>query len=167
MLKNVICVAITCLMLTAGTSFADQVDSAQLLKDKMAAAKAKVEKIDNATLSKWIEDGEKDFVLLDIREPGEVTAAQIETEEVMTIPRGLVEFVFTEKMKDHNKPVVVYCKAGGRGFLTAAVLKDLGYKNVYNLDGGILQWINDGYPVSNFFGEFEVKNFDSNFDTKS
>lgn len=157
----------TCLMLTVGVSVADHLDSGELLKQKIATAKASTQSIDNKTLHGWIEDGEKSFVLLDIREPGEVSAAKIEADESMDIPRGLVEFVFTKKVTDHDKPVVVYCKKGGRGALAAATLKELGYKNVYNLDGGILKWIADGYPVSNFFGEFEVKNLDSNFDEKS
>lgn len=165
MLKKIMCASVTGLLLTAGVSFADHLDSAQLLKEQVAKAKAKIEIMDTKTLKSWIDEGEKDFVLLDIREPNEVSAAKIETDGTMAIPRGLVEFVFTKKVTDHNKPVVVYCKAGGRGALTAAALKDLGYKNVYNLDGGILKWISEGHPVNNFFGEFEVTNFDSNFDS--
>lgn len=167
MLKKLMCSIAICLMFTAGVCSADHMDSAQVLKSKITAAKASIQIIDSKTLQSWIEDGEKDFVLLDIREPSEVSAAKIAADESLDIPRGLVEFVFTKKITDHNTPVVVYCKKGGRGVLTAATLKELGYKNVYNLDGGILQWITEGYPVSNFFGEFEVKNFDSNFDNKS
>lgn len=167
MLKKVTSAIVTCLMLTAGISMADHLDSSKILKDKVAAAKENIETIDNKTLNSWIEDDEKEFVLLDIREPGEVSAAKIEADESMDIPRGLVEFVFTKKLTDHDKPVVVYCKKGGRGVLAAATLKELGYKNVYNLDGGILKWITEGYPVSNAFGEFEVKNFDSNYEKKS
>lgn len=165
MLKKIMCASVTGLLLTAGVSFADHLDSAQILKEQMAKAKAKIQTMDTKTLRNWIDGSEKDFILLDIREPNEVSAAKIDADEAMTIPRGLVEFVFTKKVKDHNKPVVVYCKAGSRGALTAAALKDLGYKNVYNLDGGILKWINEGHPVNNFFGEFEVSNFDSNFDS--
>lgn len=164
MLKKFMCASVTGILLTAGVSFADHLDSAQILKEQVAKATTKIQVMDTKTLRNWIDDGEKDFVLLDIREPSEVSAAKIETGETIAIPRGLVEFVFTKKVTDHSKPVVVYCKAGSRGALAAASLKDLGYKNVYNLDGGILKWISEGHPVNNFFGEFEVTNFDSNFD---
>lgn len=167
MLKKVTIAIVTCFMLTAGISMAHHLDSAQIVKDKVTAAKANIETIDNKTLNSWIEDDEKEFVLLDIRESGEVSAAKIEAEESMDTPRGLVEFVFTKNITDHDKPVVVYCKKGGRGALAAATLKELGYRDVYNLDGGILKWITEGYPVSNAFGEFEVKNFESNFPKKS
>ena len=163
MLKKIICASVTGMLLTAGVSFADHLDSSLLLKQQMEAAKAKIQPIDSTTLRGWIDDGEKDFVLLDIREPNEVDAAKIESDETMTIPRGLVEFVFLKKVTDHDKPVVVYCKAGSRGALAAAALKDLGYKNVYNLEGGILKWIEEGHPVNNFFGDFEFSNFNSNF----
>lgn len=167
MLKKMTSVIAACLLLNTGLCMADHLDSSQVVKDKIAAAKASIQSIDNKTLNSWIEDGEKEFVLLDIREPGEVSAAKIVADESMDIPRGLVEFVFTKKITDHDMPVVVYCKKGGRGALAAATLKELGYKNVYNLEGGILKWITEGYPVSNFFGEFEVKNFESNFQKKS
>lgn len=167
MLKKVTITVVAGLMLTAGISLAHHLDSTQVLNDKVTAAKADIQSIDNKTLHSWMEEGEKEFVLLDIREPGEVSAAKIVADELMEIPRGLVEFVFTKKITNHDTPVVVYCKKGSRGALTASTLKELGYKNVYNLEGGILKWISEGYPVSNFFGEFEVKNFESNFEKKS
>ena len=42
-----------------------------------------------------------------------------------------------EKLKfDKSKPIVVYCAVGGRSSKAATVLSDLGYKTVYNLEGG-------------------------------
>lgn len=167
MLKKAILASILS-MFVATTSFATETnDPILVLKNKIAAAKQNIQTIDSKTLRSWLDADEKEFVLLDVREPGEVNAGKIEADDYLSIPRGLVEFQFTKKVKDLNKPVVVYCLKGARGVLVTQTLKELGYTQVYNLDGGVLAWIEKGHPVSNFFGEFEVDNFDSNFPKKS
>lgn len=49
---------------------------------------------------------------------------------------------FTEKVAqyDKSKPVFVYCKAGVRGRKAANKLAELGFTNIYNLEGGIDKW---------------------------
>jgi rhodanese-related sulfurtransferase len=43
---------------------------------------------------------------------------------------------------------VISCRSGRRSLLTAQyVVSKLGFKNVYNVEGGILKWIEKGYPV--------------------
>jgi adenylyltransferase/sulfurtransferase len=37
--------------------------------------------------------------------------------------------------------IVVHCKAGGRSAKAAKLLSDHGFQQVYNLEGGILAWI--------------------------
>lgn len=139
----------------------------QRLQERIKAANGRIKSIDNMTLRQWIDGDQQDFVLLDVREPGEVSAGKIEADDTMSIPRGLVEMQFIKKISDLDKPVVIYCLKGSRGALTAEALTDLGYTNIYNLKGGLLGWIEGGHPVSNFFGEFEMQNFDSNFSDKS
>ena len=146
---------------------ADSATPGQRLQERIKAANAKIKTIDNQTLRIWIESSEQEFVLLDVREPGEVSAGQIEADDTMSIPRGLVEMQFTKKVTDLETPVVIYCLQGSRGALAAEALTDLGYTNIYNLQGGLLAWIEGGHQVSNFFGEFEMKNFESNFPKKS
>ncbi len=41
---------------------------------------------------------------------------------------------------DKSKPVFVYCKSGGRSADAADALIQAGFKQVYNLDGGIMAW---------------------------
>lgn len=43
--------------------------------------------------------------------------------------------------------VVVYCSVGYRSAAVARRLKALGYQRVYNLEGGIFQWANEGRPI--------------------
>ena len=48
---------------------------------------------------------------------------------------------------DKEKPVVVYCKKGGRSGRCAKVLQQKGFKKIYDLKGGLSQWIKEGNEV--------------------
>ena len=50
--------------------------------------------------------------------------------------------------KDKEKPVLVYCLTGARSARSAATLVKEGYKNVFNLSGGINAWKSAGLPVA-------------------
>jgi rhodanese-related sulfurtransferase len=41
---------------------------------------------------------------------------------------------------DKGKPVILYCKGGGRSAKCAKKLKDAGFEKVYDLEGGISKW---------------------------
>lgn len=61
-----------------------------------------------------------------------------------------VGFLFFSKRKVEAKKsdlVVVYCTIGARSESIGERLQKKGYKNVYNLYGGIIHWKNQGYPV--------------------
>lgn len=49
---------------------------------------------------------------------------------------------FKEQMGqlDRKRPVVVYCKRGGRSSKAAAICKELGFEEVYDIEGGYDQW---------------------------
>ena len=50
---------------------------------------------------------------------------------------------------DKEKPVMVYCKAGGRSAKAAGILKEKGFKQVYDLDGGMIGWNEAKKPIEN------------------
>ena len=56
---------------------------------------------------------------------------------------------FKEKVKelDKNKPVYLYCKKGGRSAKAAEILADLGFKEIYDLQGGITNWEESGFET--------------------
>lgn len=49
---------------------------------------------------------------------------------------------FDEQIASLNKkrPVFVYCLSGGRSSTAATKMKELGFKEIYNMDGGIMKW---------------------------
>lgn len=56
---------------------------------------------------------------------------------------------------DKAKPVFVYCKAGGRSKEAARQLSNLGFKQVYDLQGGMMSWEHAGMPVEKPKGAVE------------
>lgn len=45
---------------------------------------------------------------------------------------------------DQNKTIAVYCKSGGRSGNTTEMLEDMGFKTIYDLEGGITAWLAAG-----------------------
>ncbi len=50
-----------------------------------------------------------------------------------------------ESMKD--KPIIVICRSGGRSRMAAQFLQGKGFRNVINVDGGMMAWNAKGLPV--------------------
>ncbi len=48
---------------------------------------------------------------------------------------------------DKTKPVVVYCKAGGRSAKCSKKMLDAGFVKIYDLDGGITKWKYEGFDI--------------------
>jgi rhodanese-related sulfurtransferase len=112
-------------------------------KDLVAEAKKNVCEVSVSEAKASLEKG--GYVFLDCREPKEFKMGHVPG--AMNIPRGLIEFTVDKKIPDKNTNIVVYCKVGGRGCLSACTLCRMGYKNVKNMDGGWMAWEKAGYPI--------------------
>ncbi|MBL4888333.1 MAG: rhodanese-like domain-containing protein [Flavobacteriaceae bacterium] len=57
---------------------------------------------------------------------------------------------FQEKAKllDKNKPVYLYCKRGGRSAKAAKILKEMGFKEIYDIKGGMGAWESKGFKTN-------------------
>jgi len=88
--------------------------------------------------------GERDFLLVDVREPGEWEIVNIEGAEL--IPKGeFLNGAALEKLP-HDRPVVLHCKVGGRSAEVLAVVKAAGFADAVHVGGGILAWVNQIEP---------------------
>ena len=81
-------------------------------------------------------DAGENFALLDVREPYEYEAGHINGAKLL--PVGEIEERWHEL--DPAREIVIYCRGGRRSAIAAEKLIDLGFKNVKNLIGGILDW---------------------------
>lgn len=90
-------------------------------------------------------DGDSQFVILDVRTPPEFKAGHI---------RGavLMDFYgagFTETLKrlDRSKTYLFYCRSGNRSGQTMAFIENMGFKKLYHLKNGIIDWRREGLPL--------------------
>jgi len=83
----------------------------------------------------WLSSG-KDIFLIDVREPSEFKEGYLKG--AVNIPLGQIEGGLQEIPKD--KDVVVYCRTGKRSAEASKILVKNGYKKVFNLEGGIVNW---------------------------
>ncbi|NKQ41878.1 MAG: rhodanese-like domain-containing protein [Sulfurovum sp.] len=133
---------------------------AEMMKNWKAhgAAAHKVTKgMTDQELIKWMKD-DKDFILLDVREPDEVAIGTIASIDFMAIPRGMVAPMVGKAAKLNPKDtIVIYCKKGIRSAFVARELEEYyGFKNVYYLKGGITGWVKNGHEMHTPLGEFVI-----------
>jgi len=94
-------------------------------------------------------------LLIDIREPYEFDAMHIKG--AFLVPRGILEtaceFNYEETIPEladaRDKEIVVICRSGNRSVLAAAVMQELGYKNVASLKTGLRGWNDYEQPLTN------------------
>jgi rhodanese-related sulfurtransferase len=89
---------------------------------------------DPEVLARLIEEARDEFLLIDVRSPGEYAAGHIPTAE------NIDYRVIGDRMADGDRdvPVVVYCRSGNRSGRAARTLSRLGYTIVDF--GGISRW---------------------------
>ncbi len=73
--------------------------------------------------------------VIDVREPWEFEKSHIEGAEHIPLRDFLKRIL--EKHPNHDEEVVVYCDSGVRSHLAAKLLRAFGYKNAFDLDGGL------------------------------
>lgn len=54
------------------------------------------------------------------------------------------------ELADRSRPIITACETGEIGALSGKLLQDMGFSNVYILEGGTLGWIDAGFPVEEF-----------------
>lgn len=84
-------------------------------------------------------------VLVDVRTHDEYSSGYIENS--LNIDYLSDDFSENVEKLDKNIPIVLYCRSGKRSSLSANKLSKLGFKEIYNLQGGILDWIEIGNSV--------------------
>ncbi len=75
-------------------------------------------------------------LVIDVRTPEEVSEGKIQEADLF-IDFTSDDFEAKIDSLDKNKTYIVYCKSGGRSAQAAQIMIDKGFKNVYNLQGGI------------------------------
>ena len=86
-----------------------------------------------------------DAILVDVRTEDEYNSGYIESS--LNIDYFSNEFSVNADKLDKSTPIILYCRSGKRSSMSANKISKLGFKEIYNLQGGILEWIEEGNAV--------------------
>ncbi|MBN1411838.1 MAG: rhodanese-like domain-containing protein, partial [Spirochaetales bacterium] len=111
------------------------------------SSKAVLKTISSEDAYKMIRDNAKNkkFILIDIRTPEEFEGPHIKG--AINIDYYSPDFKNQLKKLDRSKKYLIYCRSGNRTGKSLAIFKDLGFKEVYDLGGGIIAWAAGGFPI--------------------
>jgi rhodanese-related sulfurtransferase len=90
---------------------------------------------------------EAGVITLDVRTPGEFAEGYIEGARLIDFQSDTFENEIAAL--DKNATYAVYCRSGNRSGQAVKVMHDAGFHNVYNLNGGVIDWANAGLPLVN------------------
>ena len=107
-------------------------------------AKSRVQQNDVQAVKAML-DAERRFYLVDVREDSEWNAGHLP--RAIHLGKGIVERDIETAIPDLDAEIVLYCGGGYRSVLAADHLQQMGYTNVWSMDGGIRGWREAGYPM--------------------
>ena len=90
---------------------------------------------------------EAGVITLDVRTPGEYAEGHLEGAQLIDFQSGNFENEISSL--DKNATYAVYCRSGNRSGQAVKVMHDAGFHNVYNLNGGVIDWANARFPLVN------------------
>ena len=81
-------------------------------------------------------------VLIDVRTRSEIKEGYIERARFI----NFYDADFRQQIAtlDKDEPTIIYCQKGGRSFKTCKMMQEMGFKEVYNLEGGAYGWFMHG-----------------------
>lgn len=82
--------------------------------------------------------------IIDVRTPGEFSKGHLKSAK--NIDWNGNDFEKQISTFDKSKPVFVYCLSGGRSAAAASLMRKQGFKEVYELDGGMMKWRGANLP---------------------
>jgi len=110
-----------------------------------------IHEVDTIQLKGLIEspDNQKNHLVVDCREQGEWD--QVRIEGTIFIPLSKMNENIAEIVNQlapfKEKKLYIHCRSGKRSMTACELLNDYGFENLYNIEGGILAWIENGYPT--------------------
>lgn len=117
-----------------------------LLIGVTSCLKNQVEGVQVLDVSKYEKKmAQPDVQLVDVRTPEEFAEGHLEN--AINIDITADDFDTKITALDKEKPVMVYCKAGGRSAKASSRLNELGFKNISDLEGGIINWNSENKPI--------------------
>ncbi|UMB53451.1 rhodanese-like domain-containing protein [Lutibacter sp. A64] len=104
----------------------------------------KAGKIEVVTPADFKEKSENQ-IIIDVRTPGEFAQGHIKGARNI----NLFDKNFIEQFADLDKstPLYIYCRSGSRTSKASKKLAEIGFENIYDLHGGIINWHKNNFPI--------------------
>lgn len=87
-----------------------------------------------------------DARLIDVREDNEWAAGSAQGS--VHLSKGIIERDIEAEVPDKSTELILYCGGGYRSALSADVLQNMGYTNVFSMAGGWKAWKDSGAPTT-------------------
>jgi phage shock protein E len=88
-------------------------------------------------------DGDIEYYLLDVRTVDEFNSGHIEGADNIAVE--VLDQYLSRLPTD--RPIVLYCRTDNRSGQAAQILANAGFTDVYDIDGGIVEWTAQGFPL--------------------
>ncbi len=106
-----------------------------------------VKQLQTAELQSWLTSPDNEpVILIDARSKEEFSVSHIPGAK--NIPYNSKDPLNHLTDIKPDSPIVVYCSVGYRSSILAGKLQDMGFAKVYNLEGSIFKWANEGRPLA-------------------
>jgi rhodanese-related sulfurtransferase len=102
-----------------------------------------VKEIDAPQLAQWVEDTDHKLRVIDVRQIEEIRAGTVPKAEPLPLhilPAKVHELDKAEKL-------IMVCRSGARSAQACMFLQQHGFTNVFNLRGGMMGWMQSGFPA--------------------
>jgi len=103
-----------------------------------------IKKLDPQNFEKQLKES-KNPILVDVRTLGEYAQGHLANAVLIDIYSD--DFKSRVGKLDKSKPVFVYCKAGSRSGSAVGVFTEMGFKEIYDLSGGVTAWQRASKPI--------------------
>jgi len=104
-----------------------------------------IKKVDPVEFSEVV--AQPGVIVLDVRTPEEFSAGHIEN--AININLESSDFASEVSKLDMNATIAVYCRSGNRSGVATEQMVELGFVDMYDMQGGILEWEAVGGQVVN------------------
>ncbi len=102
-----------------------------------------VKEIDAQQFAQWVEDAAHKMRVIDVRQMEEIAHGTVPKAEAL--PLHILPARVSEL--DKNEKLIVVCRSGARSAQACMFLQQQGFSNVYNLRGGMMGWMQSGFPA--------------------
>lgn len=129
-MKNYIIIALTAFIIILNSCSTGQSQNAKTSLTAVAFAE-KIKELPNAPI-------------IDVRTPDEFSGGHLQNAQNIDVSSS--DFEQQIETLDKSKPVFIYCLSGGRSASAANTMRGAGFKEVYELNGGLMKWRGANLP---------------------